>query len=100
MSQSGRTYEAFGEDPLLSAVMGVADVDGIQSRDVMSDAKHFTAYTQETFRLNLREVVPGRALQELYDRPFEAVVTQAHVASLMCADGALNGVNDCSNPSL
>ena len=39
-------------------------------------------------------------LQELYDRPFEAVVTEAHVASVMCAYGVLNGVNDCSDPSL
>jgi beta-glucosidase len=100
VAQSGRVFEAFGEDPLLTSVMGVADAEGLQSRDVMADAKHFTAYNQETDRATLREVVSQRALVELYDRPFQAVVTQAHVASVMCAYGVLNGVNDCSDPSL
>ncbi|MGO9149430.1 MAG: Helicase associated domain protein [Acidimicrobiales bacterium] len=100
MAQSGRTFEAFGEDPFLTSVMGVADAEGIQSGDVMADAKHFTAYNQETDRQSLKEVVPQRALQELYDRPFAAVITEAHVASVMCSYGVLNGVNDCSDPSL
>jgi len=98
--QSGRTFEAFGEDPFLTSVMGVADVEGIQSRDVMAVAKHFTAYNQETQRKTLREIVSERALLELYDKPFQAVVTQAHVASVMCAYGVLNGVTDCADPSL
>lgn len=100
VAQSGRTFEAFGEDPFLTSVMGVADAEGIQSRGVMADAKHFTAYNQETDRQTLEEVVSERALQELYNRPFEAVVTEAHVASVMCAYGVLNGINDCSDPSL
>ena len=98
--QSGRIFEAFGEDPLLASVMGVADADGIQSRDVMAVAKHFTAYNQETERETLHEIVPERALVELYDRPFQAVVTEAHVASVMCAYGVLNGVADCADPRL
>jgi len=100
VAQSGRTFEAFGEDPLLTSVMGVADAEGIQSRGVMAMAKHFTAYNQETSRDALDEVVSQRALQELYDRPFEAAVTAARVAGVMCAAGAVNGVNDCSDPSL
>ncbi len=98
--QSGRVFEAFGEDPLLASVMGVADADGIQSRNVMAVAKHFTAYNQETQRETLREIVSERALAELYDRPFQAVVTEAHVASVMCAYGSLNGVADCADPHL
>ena len=100
VAQSGRTFEAFGEDPLLTSVMGVADAEGIQSRGVMASAKHFTAYNQETDRQALDQVVSQRALAELYDRPFEAVVTEGHVASVMCAYGLLNGINDCSDPSL
>ena len=95
---SGRIFEAYGEDPVLAAVMGVQDVDGIQSTGVMADAKHFTAYNEETARLRLAEVVSRRALVELYDAPFAAVVEKAHVASLMCAYGVLNGVNDCASP--
>ena len=60
VAQSGRTFEAFGEDPFLTSVMGVADAEGIQSRGVMADAKHFTAYNQETDRQTLEEVVSER----------------------------------------
>ena len=66
----------------------------------MADAKHFTAYNQETDRQTLKKWSPSARCEELYNRPFEAVVTEAHVASVMCAYGVLNGINDCSDPSL
>jgi beta-glucosidase len=96
--QSGRIFETFGEDPYLTTVLGVANILGIQSAGVMANAKHFTGYTQETARIRLDQVVPLRALAELYDAPFAAAVMQAHVASVMCSYGSLNGINDCSDP--
>ncbi len=98
--QSGRTFEAYGEDPDLTAAMGVANVEGIQSQGVMAEAKHFTVYNQETARVVLNQAVTDRALAEIYDVPFEAVIQQAHVASLMCSYGQINGTNVCSDPSL
>ncbi len=98
--ESGRIFEAFGEDPFLTSVLGVASIEGIQSTGALADAKHFTAYTQETARLRLNQVVSSRALAELYNAPFRAAVQQAHVASLMCSYGSLNGVNTCSDPYL
>ncbi len=98
--ESGRIFEAYGEDPFLTSAMGVASIEGIQSTGVMADAKHFSAYTQETARLRLNQVVSSRALAELYNAPFKAAVQQAHVASLMCWYGSLNGVNTCSDPYL
>ena len=94
----GRSFETYGEDPFLASVMGVADVEGIQSTGVMAEAKHFGAYTQETARARLNQVVSARALAEIYDAPFRAVVQQAHVAGLMCAYGRLNGVDTCADP--
>jgi len=94
----GRGFETFGEDPFLASVLGVADVQGIQSTGVMAEAKHFGAYTQETARARLNQVVSARALAEIYDAPFRAVVEQAHVAGLMCAYGRLNGVDTCADP--
>ena len=95
---SGRIFETFGEDPTLSSVLGVASVKGIQSTGDLADVKHFTAYTQETSRLKLNQVVSTRALAELYNAPFKAVVQQGHAASLMCSYGSLNGINTCSDP--
>ena len=98
--QSGRVFETYGEDPYLASVLGVANIEGIQSQGVMDNAKHFDAYTQETARVRLNQIVSARALAELYDAPFFAAVRQAHVASLMCSYGRLNGVNTCSNPAI
>ncbi|HSN03309.1 MAG TPA: glycoside hydrolase family 3 C-terminal domain-containing protein [Acidimicrobiales bacterium] len=95
---SGRIFESFGEDPYLTSVMGTAAIQGIQSTGVMADAKHLSAYTQETARAKLNQSVSQRVLAELYDAPFRAAVVQGHVASFMCSYGSLNGVNTCSDP--
>ncbi len=94
---AGRAFEGYGEDPRLVASMGVADVEGIQSAGVMSDAKHFGVYTQETDRRFLDQVVGRRALEEIYLAPFRAVVERAHVASLMCSYGRIDGVVTCGD---
>lgn len=97
---SGRADESYGEDPLLTTVLGSADIQGLQARGVMADAKHLAVYTQETNRGALDEVVPNRALQEIYLPPFKAAVTQAHVATLMCAYPRLDGTFQCQDPAL
>lgn len=98
--EDGRAYETYGEDPVLAADLGVADIEGIQHQGVMADAKHFSLYNQESNRHRLDQVVTRRQLAELYDVPFAAAVTRAHVASIMCAYGFVNGVPDCSVPLL
>ena len=96
--QSGRIFETLGEDPFLTSALGVAEIEGIQSRGVMALAKHFSAYTQETNRARLNQIVDPRALAELYNAPFVAAVALAHVAAIMCSVGSLNGVRDCASP--
>jgi beta-glucosidase len=98
--QSGRTYEGFGEDPVLVSAMGVADIQGIQQTGAMAMAKHFAVYNQETDRGELNDVVSQRALEELYLPPFKAAVTDAHVSSVMCAYPQLNGTFQCQDGSL
>ena len=98
--ESGRTYEGFGEDPVLTSAMGVADIKGIQSTGSMAMAKEFAVYSQETDRGVLDEAVSPRAIQELYLPPFKAAVTQAHVSTIMCAYPRLNGTFQCQQPQL
>ncbi len=98
--ENGRGYEGFGEDPLLVADMGVAEIEGIQSQGTLAQAKHLVAYSQEADRGQVDEVVSERALQEIYLKPFKAAIQQAHVDSLMCAYPRLNGVFQCQDPTL
>jgi beta-glucosidase len=98
--EAGRIFEAFGEDPVLTGAMGVAGVEGIQSTGTMANLKHVTAYSQETARHILDQQVPGRALTEMFNPPYIEAIQQAHVASIMCSYGSVNGVNDCSDPTV
>jgi beta-glucosidase len=98
--ENGRSYEGYGEDPVLVSAMGVANIDGIQSTGAMAMAKEFAVYNQETDRGVLNEVVSQRALQELYLPPFKAAVTEAHVSTVMCAYPRLNGTFQCQEPQL
>ena len=59
----------------------------------MSQVKHFDAYNQETYRNTPADnvIVDNRALQEIYMPSFDAAVTQANAASVMCAYSVVNG---------
>ncbi len=98
--EDGRAFETYGEDPALAADLGVAAIDGIQSAGIVAEATHLGAYTEETNRSDLDEIVSPRAMQEVYLAPFRAAVEQGHVGSLMCAYGEVNGVRDCQDPAL
>ncbi|MGD0393939.1 MAG: glycoside hydrolase family 3 C-terminal domain-containing protein, partial [Acidimicrobiales bacterium] len=98
--QNGRSWEGFGEDPVLVTSMGVADIEGIQAAGPMAMAKHFAIYNQETNRGQIDALVDQRALHEIYLPPFEAAVTRAHVSSVMCAYPRFEGVFQCQDAEL
>jgi beta-glucosidase len=98
--ENGRTYEAYGEDPYLTATTAVANIDGIQSTGELADVKHFAANNQETARGSIDEQIGERALQEIYLPAFAAAVKRADVASIMCAYNGVNGHRACQNPDL
>ncbi|MGC8551110.1 MAG: glycoside hydrolase family 3 C-terminal domain-containing protein [Acidobacteriaceae bacterium] len=95
----GREFESFSEDPRLAAVLGVAEIRGIQSTGTMAQVKHFDAYNQETYRNTPKDkvVVSRRALHELYMPAFRAAIRRAKVASIMCAYSTVNGYYSCEN---
>jgi beta-glucosidase len=97
---NGRTFESFGEDPLLASAMAVAQIRAVQERGVIAMVKHFVANNQEQDRQEVDAVVGERALRELYLPPFEAAVRDAEVASVMCAYNRVNGAYSCENEPL
>lgn len=90
--QFGRGYNTFGEDPFLSAQMGVAEVKGIQSQHVMAQIKHYVGYDSD----NENTFIDDQTLHEVYVAPFDAAV-KAGVASIMCSYNRLNGTFACGN---
>jgi beta-glucosidase len=87
-----RGYNTFGEDPLLTGAMGVAEIRGIQSQDVMSQAKHYVAYDSNSYNV----VVDPQTLHEVYIAPFDEAV-RAGVSSIMCSYNRVNGPFACGN---
>ena len=83
---SGRHFECFSEDPLLTARIGVGYVRGLQSSGVGATVKHFVANDSETERKTLDAQVDERTLRELYLAPFEAIIREAGPWSVMAAD--------------
>ena len=93
----GRLEEGYGEDPYLVAAMGVAYVRGLQGPDlkegVAATGKHFGAHGIPEGGLNWGPVkVGGRELREVYLHPFEAVVREAHLGTIMNAYHELDGI--------
>lgn len=98
--QGGRVFEAYGEDPFLTARLAVAHIEGIQSTGMIGNVKHYVANNQETDRLTINEIISERPLREIYMPAFEASVKEAHVASVMCAYPRVNGLYNCENKPL
>ena len=89
-----RAYNTFGEDPLLTSLIGAAVIRGIQSQHVMAMAKHYLAFDTAATDVWLDE----QTLHEVYVPPFEAAV-KAGVASVMCSYNHVNGQYACGNRS-
>jgi beta-glucosidase len=87
-----RGYNTYGEDPVLTGVMGAGLIKGIQGQGVMSQAKHYVAY--DTGADNV--VVDQQALHEIYVAPFVDAV-HADVSSIMCSYNKVNGTYACGN---
>ncbi|MFT4230168.1 MAG: glycoside hydrolase family 3 C-terminal domain-containing protein, partial [Microbacterium sp.] len=96
----GRTFESYGEDPVLTARIGVAFVKGVQAQGVQACAKHFFINNQEDHRSTVDAVIDERTMHELYLPPFEALVKEAAVASMMASFNRVNGEFACENPVL
>jgi len=96
----GRNYESFGEDPYLTARMGVNFIKAVQSKRVITCVKHFACNNQEWNRFDVDARVSERALREIYFPAFKAAVQEADVWTIMGAYNKLNGHYCCANKYL
>ena len=88
---SGRGFECFSEDPLLTSRISVAYVRGLQRAGVGATAKHYVGNDSETERHSYVARITEGVLREIYLPPFEACVGEADVLLVMAAYNAVNG---------
>ncbi|HKR83686.1 MAG TPA: glycoside hydrolase family 3 C-terminal domain-containing protein [Terriglobales bacterium] len=102
----GRGQETYGEDPFLTARMGVAFVTGMQGEDpkyyrVISTPKHYAVHSgPEPTRHNADVKVSKHDELDTYLPAFRATVTEAKAGSVMCAYNSINGQPACANEFL
>jgi beta-glucosidase len=102
----GRGQETYGEDPFLTARMGVAFVTGMQGDDpkyfrVISTPKHFAVHSgPEPTRHTSDVTVSKHDELDTYLPAFRATVTEAKADSVMCAYNSINGQPACANEFL
>jgi beta-glucosidase len=102
----GRGQETYGEDPFLTARMGVAFVTGMQGDDpkyyrVISTPKHYAVHSgPETTRHTADVKVSKHDELDTYLPAFRATVTEGKAGSVMCAYNSVNGQPACVNEFL
>lgn len=83
-ASSGRTFEYFSEDSLLSGVMASSEISGAKSKGVYSFMKHFALNDQETKRTEmLCTWTNEQAMREIYLKPFEMSVKEGGAQAVM-----------------
>jgi len=102
----GRGQETYGEDPFLTARMGVAFVTGLQGDDpkyfrVISTPKHYAVHSgPEPTRHTIDIQVSKHDIEDTYLPAFRATVTEGKAESIMCAYNRVNGQPACANTFL
>ncbi|THG29394.1 glycoside hydrolase family 3 protein [Naasia lichenicola] len=96
----GRHFEAFSEDPILTADLAAAYVTGLQDNGVGATPKHYIANDSETDRFTVDVKVDERPLRELYLLAFEKAVVEARAWLVMSSYNSINGVTATENDLL
>jgi beta-glucosidase len=90
ISQNGRNFEYFGEDPWLTARFIENYVTGVQSTGTIATLKHFVANNSDFHRRTSDSVVDERTLHEIYLPAFQAGI-EAGALAVMTSYNRVNG---------
>lgn len=104
----GRNFEYYSEDPRHTGFCGLSITLGAEEEGITTCPKHFALNEQETYRRGstknsfdaLDSIVEERAARELYLKPFEMVIQNSRVSTLMTSFNKINGVFAAGNRDL
>lgn len=88
-SFSGRNFEYYSEDPLLSGEMAGTVIRGAAKKGAYCYMKHFAINDQETNRVRGNNFCNEQAARQLYLRPFEIPIREYDANAMMIAMNAV-----------
>jgi beta-glucosidase len=102
----GRGQETYGEDPYLTATLGVSFIQGMQGPNpdlpnVIATPKHFAVHSGPESTRHVADVfVSKHDLEDTYLPAFRAAIVDAKAGSIMCAYNRINGQPACGSELL
>jgi beta-glucosidase len=102
----GRGQETYGEDPYLTATLGVSFIQGMQGPNpelplVIATPKHFAVHSGPESTRHMADVfVSNHDLEDTYLPAFRAAIVDAKAGSIMCAYNRINGQPACGSDIL
>jgi beta-glucosidase len=102
----GRGQETYGEDPHLTARLGVSYIEGLQGTDpkyykVIATPKHFAVHSGPENIRHKFDVQPSpHDLWDTYLPQFRAAIVEAKADSIMCAYNRVDGAPACGSKQL
>jgi beta-glucosidase len=94
---NGRNFECYSEDPVLTAELAVAYIQGLQAEGVSATIKHFAGNESEIERTTISSQIDERTLREVYLIPFEAAVKHGKTWGIMSSYNKVNGTYAAEN---
>lgn len=96
----GRGFEAFGEDPFLSGILGSRYINGVQERGVATSVKHYAAHDQSDNSIEDNVCMTERTLREAHMLPFQLALRDSDPWTIMTAYNKINGIHVSEDPLL
>jgi len=102
----GRGQETYGEDPFLTARIGVAFITGLQGPNpdlpnVIATPKHFAVHSgPESTRHTANVFVSRHDIEDTYLPAFRAAIVEGRTGSIMCAYNRVDGQPACASDDL
>ena len=90
VSQNGRNFEYFGEDPYLTSRYIENYVVGVQNTGTISTLKHFLCNNNEHQRRTTNVIIDERTIHEIYTPAFQAGINAGALA-VMTSYNMING---------
>lgn len=85
---SGRNFEYYSEDPILSLSCVKAVTTGLSSKGVITGGKHLVCNDQEVNRNGVATFLTEQTIRELYLKPFEVLKCE-NIRNVMCSENRI-----------